>query len=61
MATYSRGEYSPAVFNDTIVEVNPIDATQQVVRARNKQMLFDRIPYKAYDAKFNTGDIGNNV
>ena len=50
-----------ARFNDTIVEVNPFDPNQRVVRTRNKQLLFDRIPFKARTEKYKTGDLENNI
>jgi hypothetical protein len=61
LATFNGATFYPAVFNDTVVEVHPFDPSQQVVRARNKQMLIDRIPFKPRDNRFFTGDINNDV
>jgi len=43
------------------VEVNPDSDVQTVIRPRDKQMLFDRIPFKPADAQFQTGDLNNDV
>lgn len=61
LANFNGAQYSNAKFNDTVVEVNPINPNQQVIRARDKQLLFDRILFKARSNKFNTGDLSNNV
>lgn len=50
-----------AKFNDTVVEVNPYDPNQRVIRSRNKQLLFDRLPFKPRTEKYKTGDLQTDI
>jgi hypothetical protein len=62
LATSKIAEYKPAVLNSSyVIEANPSDSNQLVVRSRRPQIIFDRMPWKAYDAMFLTGQYNRNI
>ena len=62
MAIGSGADLKPASLNSSyIITVNPRNAGQMVVQDRQPQFIFDRMPFKAYSAKFVTGQFDRNV
>ena len=62
MAIGSGADLKPATLNSSyVITVNPRDQGQMVVMDRQPQFIFDRMPFKAYSAKFVTGQYDRNV
>ena len=62
LATYSDYfNQQDAVFNDTIIETSPQDESMIVFRKRIPQYLFDRVPFKDFYEKFNTGELTHDI
>lgn len=61
MIANDRFDFKPALFNDTITEINPEDVTQFVVRRRIPQVIFDRITFKQLYVNMQSGSKASNV